>query len=127
MAELVALLYGLRIALHSTAGSTVRIVYDNRYAANITLQLWRPRTNTPLVRALCAVAAATSVHHRFLWQWVCGHSGHLGNEQADLLGWLAMKVTPCVGPLPSARGPLPREVFLVRHCPTMSCTASHRA
>ncbi|MFM7982238.1 MAG: RNase H family protein, partial [Candidatus Fonsibacter sp.] len=83
--------------LHGTAGSTVRVVYDNRYVANITLQLWRAR-NTPLVRALCAVAALTLVHHRLLWHWVHGHSGHIGNEQADLLALAGREGHSLCGP-----------------------------
>jgi ribonuclease HI len=124
VAELCALLNGLRIALHNMPGSTVRIVYDNRYAANITFQLRRPRENTPLVRALCAVAARATAHGHLRWQWVRGHSGIYGKSRLTFWRLPAVKVVALAGFRPCGCTTLLCEVLLMRHCPSSSCTTS---
>ena len=61
----------------------MQIVFDSRYAAFTSLQLWRARSNIALVQRCASVVDRVDREYRMSWKWVRGHSRNQWNELAD--------------------------------------------
>lgn len=63
-----------------------------QWIANWKKRGWRTAANKPVknIDLWQALDAATTRHQQINWQWVKGHAGHAGNEQADALARAGM-------------------------------------
>jgi len=63
-----------------------------QWIANWKKRGWRTAANKPVknIDLWQALDSATSRHQKINWQWVKGHAGHAGNEQADALARAGM-------------------------------------
>ncbi len=61
--------------------SEVTVISDSRYVVNTMTRNWKRKANQDLWARLDSVVKRRRVH----WEWVRGHSGHPGNEEADAL------------------------------------------
>ena len=83
-AELSGIYHALQYVLDCVPrGSKVQLVFDSRYAAYTTLQLWAAKSNTMLVKRCIRLAEAVGRQYNVSWRWVRGHSQNTWNERAD--------------------------------------------
>ncbi len=76
--EILAAIKGLEAV---PAGSEVMVFSDSEYVVNTMTMSWKRRANKDLWAALDAAAGQRKVY----WQWVRGHIGNPGNEEAHVL------------------------------------------
>ena len=76
--EILAAIKGLQAV---PASSEVTVFSDSQYVVNTMTRGWKRNANRDLWAALDAVAGQRKV----AWQWVRGHTGNPGNEEANAL------------------------------------------
>ena len=76
--EILAIIKGLEA---TPDHSEVFIFSDSQYVINTMTRNWKRKANQDLWARLDSVVK----RHRVHWEWVRGHAGHLGNEEADAL------------------------------------------
>ena len=75
-----ALLYFLE---HKIIKSTIILIYDSKWAANMVRGIWQPKSNRQLVRTARTILRKVEATNKVTWKWVKGHRGHLMNDRAD--------------------------------------------
>ena len=83
--ELVAAIKGLEA---TPPGASVDLYSDSSYLVNTMTKNWKRRANQDLWAQLDALSG----QRRVTWQWVRGHHGDPGNEEADRLAGRAMQM-----------------------------------
>ena len=81
--ELTAAIRGLEAL---SPGSRVTVYSDSSYLVKTMTAGWKRNKNQALWRELDKLTSLMPVE----WEWVKGHNGHLGNEEADRLAVAAM-------------------------------------
>ncbi len=76
--EILAAIEGLQAV---PAGSEVTVFSDSQYVVNTMTRSWKRNANRDLWAKLDEVAG----QHEVTWQWVRGHTGNPGNEEANAL------------------------------------------
>ena len=100
MAEVVAFIHAMRYARQSRSPVVFR--YDSKYAALITVGVYKAKKNKQLVRrAQTEWKRTVHAKHGMIWlRHVKGHSGHEWNDRADALATLGRTGTHRQGPPP---------------------------
>ena len=76
--EILAAIKGLQAV---PAGSEVTVFSDSQYVVNTMTRNWKRNANRDLWAKLDEAAG----QHKVTWQWVRGHTGNPGNEEANAL------------------------------------------
>ena len=85
--EILAAIKGLEVVLER---SEVAVFSDSQYVVNTMTKGWKRNANQDLWARLDAAASSRSVH----WEWVRGHAGNPGNEEADALANQQIGLSP---------------------------------
>jgi cyclic pyranopterin phosphate synthase len=88
--EVLAAIKGLEAV---PSGARVTVYSDSQYVVNTMTRNWRRQANLDLWAKLDQEVAKRQVS----WEWVQGHAGHLGNEEANLLASKAAGTIPVEG------------------------------
>ena len=74
----------LWILRRPTDPTTIDILFDSTWAANVARRLWRPKVNRGIAgQVQRAVEQVLEAGHQLCWHHVRAHKGHTMNELAD--------------------------------------------
>jgi len=97
ISELLAVDLALDTLLHLSdaleyKGKSILIVTDSKYAVGQLNKLWKTKRNQEIVANIQNKLAVSRRRHRIRLEWIRGHVGIPGNERADHLAEMGLKL-----------------------------------